>query len=270
MKNYEKIYIDGNQEFYLFSFKTKDVNRVIPLHFHQEIEVLYCISGKIKIWIGGETIVLTPNHFFVINSLVPHSTQSYESGEFVVFYFRPNLFLKSQAWIQISDERENQIAYQKAISLINEIYDSTYKKDMYIVFHQRSLLNEFIYVLLKYFSIINNLSQRVKTRNNKIKEIIQLMQDNYLSQLTLEELAKLSGYTATYLSRMFKENTGQTFSEYKRSLCIEHAINMIENSDYTLEMIANESGFTNEKALRIAFKEVMKMTPREYIRNIKR
>lgn len=87
-------------------------------------------------------------------------------------------------------------------------------------------MNEFIYILLKEFSTNEVLDQRTKNRNKKIKDIIHLMQENYASQLTLEELAHLSGYTATYLSRMIKESTGQTFSEYKKSLCLEHAINM--------------------------------------------
>lgn len=269
MKNYEKIYIDRKQGFYLFRFETKDINRVIPLHFHEELEVIYCISGKMKIWINGKKIILTPNHFWVINSLDPHSTQSYEQGEFIVLYIRADLFLETQAWIHINEESSSLDNYKKAVSLINKIYASTYKEEEYIVFYQRSLINKFIYILLKDFSSVNNISQRIKSKNKKIKEIIQLIQDNYTTQLTLQELAHLSGYTSTYLSRMFKVNTGQTFTEYKRTLCIEHALCMIENTNLTLEIIANEVGFSNEKAFRVAFKEVMKMTPREYIRKEK-
>ena len=268
-QNYEKIYIDENQGFFLFSFQAKDINRIIPMHFHKEIEVLYCISGKMKIWVEGKIIILQAGQFFVINSLVPHSTQSYEQGEFVVFYFHSKLFLDKEARINVWEQKEKQDIYQQEIKLIQQIFASTQKEDSYIVFHQRSLLNEFIYILLKEFSTNEVLDQRTKNRNKKIKDIIHLMQENYASQLTLEELAHLSGYTATYLSRMIKESTGQTFSEYKKSLCLEHAINMIENTELTLEIIAQKSGFANEKSLRTAFKETMLMTPREYIKKIK-
>lgn len=269
-QNYEKIYIDESQEFYLFNFKTKDINRIIPMHFHQELEVLYCISGKMKIWMDGQTVILTQGRFFVINSLVPHSTQSHESGEFVVFYFRPNLFLEKETRIRLSEHDHNREIYQQQITLIKQIFTSTQKKNPYIVFHQRSLLNKFIYILLNEFSTKEELNQRIKNRNKKIKDIIHLMQENYTAHLTLEELARLSGYTPTYLSRMFKESTGQTFTEYKKSLCIKHAINMIENTDFTLEIIAQKSGFANEKSLRTTFKEIIQMTPREYIKSIKR
>lgn len=268
-QNYEKIYIDENQGFFLFSFQAKDINRIIPMHFHKEIEVLYCISGKMKIWVEGKIIILQPGQFFVINSLVPHSTQSHEQGEFVVFYFHSKLFLDKEARINVWEQKDKQDIYQQEIRLIQQIFASTQKEDSYIVFHQRSLLNEFIYILLKEFSTNEVLDQRTKNRNKKIKDIIHLMQENYASQLTLEELAHLSGYTATYLSRMIKESIGQTFSEYKKSLCLEHAINMIENTELTLEIIAQKSGFANEKSLRTAFKEAILMTPREYIKKIK-
>lgn len=268
-QNYEKIYIDENKGFFLFSFQAKDINRIIPMHFHKEIEVLYCISGKMKIWVEGKIIILQPGQFFVINSLVPHSTQSYEQGEFVVFYFHSKLFLDQEARINVWEQKDKQDIYQQEIKLIQQIFASTQEEDPYIVFHQRSLLNEFIYILLKEFSTNEVLDQRTKNRNKKIKDIIHLMQENYASQLTLEELAHLSGYTATYLSRMIKESTGQTFSEYKKSLCLEHAINMIENTELTLEIIAQKSGFANEKSLRTAFKKAMLMTPREYIKKIK-
>ena len=269
IKNYEKIYIDGTQEFSLFSFTTRDTNRIIPLHYHQELEVIYCLSGKMKIWLEGKTIILEPNHFFVINSMVPHSTQSHESGTFVVLYFRPNLFLDQATRIHIEEMNRKQASYQQALGLIHQIFVSTTETDPYLVFHQRSLLNEFIYLLLKYFSTKEISSKRLMNRTNKVQKIIELMQENYTTQLSLEDLARLSGYTPTYLSRMLKENTGQTFSEYKRSLCIEHAIHMIESQDDTLELIANKSGFANEKSLRTAFKEVMQMTPREYIKRQK-
>lgn len=269
-RNYEKINIKRNQEFYLFSFKTRDINRIIPMHFHQEFEVLYCISGRMKIWVERQTILLKPGQFFVFNSLVPHSTQSYEMGEFIVIYFRPNLILDRVSRINILGHKENNAGYKRASQLIHRIYSSTKLDDPYVVFHQQSLLNEFIYILLKEFSTEKGPDQRLENRNKKINDIIYLVKKYYTSQLTLTRLADLSGYTPAYLSRMFKENIGQTFSNYKKSLCVEHAINMIENTDSALELIAQESGFANEKSLRLAFKEIMQLTPREYIRRIKR
>lgn len=271
-QNYEKISIERDQEFYLFSFRTKDIHRIIPMHFHQEFEVLYCISGKMKIWVERQTIILTPGQFFVFNSLVPHSTQSYEMGEFLVIYFRSNLILDKTSRIDIlnSSEKNKEDVYQKESQLIQRIFSSTKLDDPYIIFHQQSLLNEFIYILLKEFSIKGTPDQRTENRNKRINDIIHLMEQNYTSQLTLTRLADLSGYTPPYLSRMFKENIGQTFSSYKKSLCVEHAIHMIENTGFTLEFIAQESGFANEKSLRLAFKEIMQITPREYIKKMKR
>lgn len=166
-QNYEKIYTDENKGFFLFSFQAKDINRIIPMHFHKEIEVLYCISGKMKIWVEGKIIILQPGQFFVINSLVPHSTQSYEQGEFVVFYFHSKLFLDQEARINVWEQKDKQDIYQQEIKLIQQIFASTQEEDPYIVFHQRSLLNEFIYILLKEFSTNEVLDQRTKNRNKK-------------------------------------------------------------------------------------------------------
>ena len=270
IKNYEKIYIANNQEFNLFSFKTKDINRVIPMHFHQELEVIYCLSGKMRIWLGSEVTILSANEFIVINSLFPHSTQSFEPGEYIVIYFRPTLFLDNEVRIYVSQQSDKKEAYKKETAIIKQLFTSTNKDQEYILFHQRSLLNEFIFILLKEFSTKEKLDQRILNRNRKIKEIIQLMEEHYTNQLTLVDLATLSGYTPTYLSRMFKDNIGQTFSEYKKSLCVEHALNLIENTDLAFEVVAQKAGFPNEKSLRNGFKERMKMTPRDYVKKLKR
>ena len=73
--------------------------------------------------------------------------------------------------------------------------------------------------------------------------------------MTLESLAKIFGYSPTYLSRMFQKYAGVTFKSYLQDIRLRYAWKDVRDSDRTLSEIALEHGFPNSKALARAFQE---------------
>ncbi len=62
--------------FKAFTFYAKDKIRIIPQHWHQSTELLYCIFGNLNVWINGQLYVMKKNDIILINPNVVHSTQS--------------------------------------------------------------------------------------------------------------------------------------------------------------------------------------------------
>ena len=74
------------------------------------------------------------------------------------------------------------------------------------------------------------------------------------------------GVSYSYLSRKFKEECGQGFSDYLNQLRIENAKQLIEAGDSNIKEIVNQVGFNNYNYFFKVFKDSEGMTPSEYER----
>ena len=83
-------------------------------------------------------------------------------------------------------------------------------------------------------------------------------------RITIEEIAEQLGVSASYLSRLFKKETGDSVSAYIRAQKIEMAKNMLRYSDYALSDIANRLSFSSQSHFIQQFREQTGMTPKKY------
>lgn len=88
---------------------------------------------------------------------------------------------------------------------------------------------------------------------------------NHLHEtLRTEDLAHQAGLNRSYLSTLFKKETGQTVSGYILSKRIEAAKNMLKFSDYSYAEIASTLAFSSQSHFIRVFKAQTGCTPREF------
>ena len=80
----------------------------------------------------------------------------------------------------------------------------------------------------------------------------------------MEALAEYVQLNETYLSKLFKKETGQSVSEYIRDRKVEEAAALLRYSEKTSVEIATDLGFSSHSYFISIFKKVMGMTPKEY------
>lgn len=83
-------------------------------------------------------------------------------------------------------------------------------------------------------------------------------------RITIEELAAYTGLSASYLSRLFKKETGVSVSDYVREKKIEKAQHLLKFCDYSLVEIANYLSFSSQSHFIQMFKDFTGMTPKKY------
>ncbi|MFF2092957.1 AraC family transcriptional regulator [Paenibacillus sp. NPDC058174] len=99
----------------------------------------------------------------------------------------------------------------------------------------------------------------------KIEETIQYIQNNYSdSNLSVEMLAEVAGYTPNYFSKLFKEMTGINSGEYIRKVRIGKAKELLKNDEHKVSDVAEICGYVNSSHFYSAFKKVVGMTPSAY------
>jgi len=98
---------------------------------------------------------------------------------------------------------------------------------------------------------------------------IQYIAYNYNKNISLNDAAEYSGVSSTYLSHVFKEDTGKGFVEYLNNYRIEKAKILIQGGDIVIKEIFSDLGFNNYNYFFKVFKEYVGMTPNEYEESIK-
>lgn len=143
-----------------------------------------------------------------------------------------------------------------------KIFDE--KGNPYQKLEKLNSLVEFENWILKIYS---NLIKELKNKNqysNLINRMLLYIDKNYNQDLTLSEVAAEIGVSYSYLSRKFKEECGQGFSDYLNQLRIKKAKKLIAEGNNNIKEIVNQVGFNNYNYFFKVFKDLEGLTPREY------
>ena len=96
-----------------------------------------------------------------------------------------------------------------------------------------------------------------------VYDVQQYLKDNYRTA-TLEEAAAKVSLSPAYLSRVFKEKSGTSFSELLLKTRMEKACEMLADIHYKSYDIAYYVGYDNPKNFSRAFKAYYGQSPSEY------
>lgn len=83
-------------------------------------------------------------------------------------------------------------------------------------------------------------------------------------RIMIEDLAKYTQLSASYLSRLFKKETGVSVSDYVREKKIEKAQHLLKFCDYSLIEIATYLSFSSQSHFIQLFKDFTGITPKKY------
>jgi AraC-like DNA-binding protein len=87
---------------------------------------------------------------------------------------------------------------------------------------------------------------------------------NIDKSIELDDIAGLMGYSSKYMSRLFKQEAGINFNQYRLQLKMERAKEYLENTDHRIKQIAYEIGYENSESFVRIFKKRTGITPSQY------
>jgi AraC-like DNA-binding protein len=105
-----------------------------------------------------------------------------------------------------------------------------------------------------------------KSHNTGLKESIEVYITTHYSDfnLSISLIADHLNMNASYLSRFYKEQAGESLVEFINKTRIEAAKKMLKNPTLTMSHIAEQVGYSSNIALIRAFKRYVGMTPGKY------
>lgn len=106
--------------------------------------------------------------------------------------------------------------------------------------------------------------KKQKVCSQHIVKALDYIYDHLHTKITVPVLADHIGIHPSYLSRLFKKETGYSITDYVQNKKVETAKNMLIYSEYTPAQIANILAFPNQSYFTELFRKKTGITPYKY------
>ena len=232
-------------------------------HFHNEVSIGLIERGGTKTEIGGNTYELADKTFLIIPPRTPHKCNpyNYQRWNFRMLYINTEWFKSGfgiqREKIKFDYMKVNQKMFLGIIRLIDDIENKT------IHIENESKLLKYVSLLIKNNSVDSDSDIYESFNLKRINEIKQYLNENYLNDIMLDDLAKIAHVSKYYLIRKFSECNGLSPHQYITNLRINHSKKLLK-SKMDFADIAIESGFYDQSHFIKCFKEYTGVTPMKY------
>lgn len=131
-----------------------------------------------------------------------------------------------------------------------------------------SLLLRLLDLLIEQYRVEIRPEDRDKLSSElRLQQIIQFVNRNYQSNLSLSRLAEELAVSTSTLSRFFKKQTGFYFVDYVNQVRVKAAMEELAESDENLTKVAVNSGFSNLTVFNRVFRDINGCSPTEFRRS---
>lgn len=225
----------------------------------------YTLSGSGIYEYAGEKHILRPGQAFI--ALVPENH----------IYYLPQ---ESPNWefIYLTLVGENSIklfrAYRKKYgSVINfspdsevvqsawDIINTAKKDDIECAYQLSGLAYDFLMKMFCEARFIGTVSSNVPVWVEQVKAYCA---KNIASDILIDDLAAIANCSKWHFSRRFAEYEGVSPHRYLMEMRVKYAVQLMENSTFSLKEIAERCGFYDLSYFGKVFKSYMQISPKKY------
>lgn len=105
------------------------------------------------------------------------------------------------------------------------------------------------------------------THHKELSIVKEYIYENYGNEISVDKLAEMVFMSASYLSSVFKRETGENLSYFIKAYRMERAKEMLESTVYKIGDISNKSGYPNVSYFCSTFRTHFGVSPQKYREN---
>lgn len=277
---------DFTTEFYFRTFANDGLTTLYP-HFHKEIEIIYAKKGSVHIGVEDEVMELKEGEIYFFSSGQLHYFLISPDSERLVYQFDLHLFdeallqEKETSLYHLFEEGEPHSrnwdsAFAEQIKhLLLEIFAVNQTNPLGKNYVTLGLLLQMIglfYQLLPKRSPNKTEVKKTKLRSQesleRLNQAFEYIETNYQQNISIDEIAKVVGYSSYYFTRFFKATTGQTFMQFLTKYRINQAKFILASEHLPMIDVAEKAGFNSVKTFHHVFKKVVGLSPLQYQKSL--
>ncbi|HML38392.1 MAG TPA: AraC family transcriptional regulator [Bacillota bacterium] len=250
-----------------------------PIHFHDDMEVVYVLEGSVGMKNGYYSYTLNQGDIFILNGREVHSFHHTGQPNMVMmlqidisFFSKYYGNLRNSFFVtdMKNEDDENLEALRSILGrimldILDKGYGYEYKAIEAVHNLLANLLANFQYFTMENGKFVNeakNIGNKVLA--GRLNRITDYMYENYSRRLTLNEIAEQEHLSIYYLSHVIKEATGLSFQELLSFIRVEESEKLLLGTNKKIGAISEESGFSAIRYYIKYFTKWFGMHPMEY------
>lgn len=255
-----------------------------PPHWHTDLEIIMPLENNYTVILDKTTYTLNPEDIIIIPSGQLHELHAPNSGRRLIFQVDHAIIREVNGFDSVYNKffpcallrkTDSINEHHELVRILLQIADEYTKAS--------PLYEACIHSLTIYFFVIVG---RIPFRNtdtftgigtHKQQSYIEVffnlctyLNEHCTENITLEQLAGMSGFSKSHFIRLFKDYTGVSYYEYltKRRM-INAEILLLGNPELSITDLALKSGFNSLATFNRVFKNAHDCTPTEYRKKFK-
>ncbi len=244
------------------------------------MEIVEIISGRVTVFIGteqseaeeGDFLYVPPTKVFRIEAgdgpasvrgiifdtaILEANMQSYETKILYMFDI--------QSKNKLTVFKQGHPVYETLAIYMQESYDEYVLKDVCYNLPIRANIYLMMTALLRHYCSAKSEGDKIIYHNViRLRPVIEYIEKNFSDKIYIDMLAEMTGVSADYFTKMFKDSIGKTPIDYINSLRINRAMSLLAETELPMAEISDTVGFCNANYFHKIFKQYRDVSPLAY------
>ena len=239
----------------------------LPVSF-DVLRILFVLSGRIRVLLEQQQTIMNRSDILLINPM--EEAEIFSDEEFLAavieipFYdLLKEMNVPSARFFLDSTQGVTQEITETRYIIRGLLMCCTGDMDR-DRFQIRGLYYMLLHKLAAVFSISSGQARKGSEREEKAREILELVWTNYRNEISLTEIADKLFLSRSTASRLFKQYAGEDFPVYLNNLRLKMVVQELQNTDHSISEIAYNCGFSSPAVLNRIFREKYGIAPGKY------
>lgn len=263
----------------IYRFSITDRISQITWHYHKEIEVILVVQGIHELETQEQVYILKPGDIAMVGSSQLHRARKISEDDLIFFvlhidlhpYFNPAMMMYYKSFAEVRHPLDsmnyiftNTEAKLEIADIITSLHEEIIRQTKGYELAVNMLMQRFMLALLRY-----DIEDRLKTDHNHdaefLQPIVNYVETHLSKRIHMQEVCSLVGMSYTYFSKLFKQKTGFTFTDFVNRQRISKAERLLVTENLQAQEIAEAVGIQNMTHFYKLFKRYHKCTPKQYL-----
>lgn len=249
-----------------------------PAHWHTDLEIIMPLENIYTVRLDKKTYHLEPNDILIIPSGEIHELIAPSNGKRIIFQIDHAILREVNGFDSIYNKffpcalfkkSESPAEHEKLVDmLMNICQEYTTAKPLFEACVHALVIGFFVQagrIRLKQTDTFTGMKKHKQQSYIDIFfNLCTYINEHCTEDLSLEELANMSGFSKSHFIRLFKEFTGVSYYEYLTRKRLLHVELLLDNPEMSIADIAMKSGFNSLATFNRVFKSSHHCTPTDY------
>lgn len=255
--------------------KSSDGYLVVP-HWHDHLEFIKITECHTVVTLDNQTFAAEANDIIYVNSRQVHAVKSDCDGAKAIGMIFDRLFVTNllegfetrhvYSLFVLANRMPNPIRPSdplwEPLNRELEIADAEYaRKEICYEMTIKSCIYRMLTVMIRNFA--KQLPELEKDEMS-LRPALEYIEERFADRLSLTQVSRLTNRSPSRFSRLFKEVTGLTFTDYIVATRVNMAKQLLVTNQWTITEIAEKTGFCNVNYFGKVFKEATGFSPLQF------